>query len=196
MKIGYIRVSSGEQQTLRQELIMKELGVEKIYIEKTSGKNANDRTQLNSLLDYIREGDTVVVESISRFARNTKDLLELVEILNNKNVQFISKKEVIDTNTSSGKFMLTIFGAMAELERNYILERQREGIQAMPLNEEGKRVSLKTGKVTGRPKAQYPSNWKDEYKAWKQKRQTAKVTMENLGLKRSTFYKLVKEYEV
>lgn len=195
MKIGYIRVSSGEQQTLRQELIMQELGVEKIYIEKTSGKNANDRTQLNNLLDYIREGDTVVVESISRFARNTKDLLELVEILNNKNVQFISKKEVIDTNTSSGKFMLTIFGAMAELERNYILERQREGIQAMPLNEEGKRVSLKTGKVTGRPKAQYPSNWKDEYKAWKQKRQTAKVTMENLGLKRSTFYKLVKEYE-
>lgn len=195
MKIGYVRVSSGDQQTLRQELIMQDLGVEKVYIEKISGKNTTDRTQLKDLLEYVREGDTVVVESISRFARNTKDLLELVEILNNKRVQFISKKEVIDTNTPSGKFMLTVFGAMAELERSYILDRQREGIEAMPTNEEGKKVSLKTGKATGRPKAEYPSNWENEYRAWKQGTQTAKATMDNLGLKRTTFYKLVKQYE-
>lgn len=147
------------------------------------------------MLGYIREGDVVVVESISRFARNTKDLLELIEILDQKKVNFISKKETIDTSTSSGKFMLTVFGAMAELERSYILDRQREGIEAMPLNEDGKKVSLKTGRPTGRPKAEYPSNWEDEYGAWKEGKQTARLTMENLGLKRTTFYKLVKQYE-
>lgn len=195
MKIGYIRVSTEEQNTIRQELIMEELGVEKVYIEKISGKNKTDRTQLKDLLDYVREGDTVVVESISRFARDTKDLLELIEILEQKKVNFISKKEVIDTSTPQGKFMLTVFGAMAELERSYILDRQREGIDAMPVNEEGKKVSLKTGRATGRPKVEYPNNWEKEYRVWKDGNQTAKVTMENLGLKRTTFYKLVKQYE-
>ena len=195
MKIGYIRVSTKEQNTIRQELLMQDLEVEKVYIDKVSGKNATDRKQLHEMLEYIREGDTVVVESISRFARNTKDLLELIEILENKKVSFISKKEAIDTTTGTGKFMLTVFGAMAELERSYILDRQREGIEAMPINEEGKKVSLKTGKATGRPKAEYPSNWENEYRAWKQGTQTAKATMDNLGLKRTTFYKLVNQYE-
>lgn len=196
MKIGYVRVSSKGQNTIRQELLMQELGVEKVYIDKASGKNTINRKELNEMLDYVREGDVVVVESISRFARNTKDLLELIEILEKKKVSFISKKEKIDTSTSQGRFMLTVFGAMAELERSYILDRQDEGIKAMPIDEKtGKKYSLKTGRSTGRPNAKYPNNWEQEYNLWKEGTQTAKVTMENLNLKRTTFYKLVKQYE-
>ena len=127
IKIGYIRVSAADQNIGRQEVLMQELGVNEIYIDKASGKN-KDREQLNKMLSYVRKGDTVIVEAISRFARNTKDLLELVEVLSQKEVEFISKKENIDTTTPTGKFMLTIFGAVAELEREYILQRQREGI--------------------------------------------------------------------
>ena len=127
MKIGYVRVSTKEQNTARQEELMKSLDVDKVYIEKMSGRNT-ERPFLQEMMNFVREGDSVVVESISRFARNTKDLLELTEQLSNKHVQFISQKENIDTNTPAGKFMLTIFGAVAELEREYIRQRQREGI--------------------------------------------------------------------
>ena len=127
MKIGYVRVSTQEQNTARQEVLMKELGVDEVYIDKMSGKST-DRPELKKMMQFVRQGDTVIVESISRFARNTKDLLELVEQLTAKGVEFISKKEAIDTTTPSGKFMLTIFGAVAELEREYILQRQKEGI--------------------------------------------------------------------
>jgi DNA invertase Pin-like site-specific DNA recombinase len=125
MKIGYIRVSTQEQNTARQDILMKELGVDKIYSDKVSGKNT-DREQLQEMMSYAREGDSIIVESISRFARNTKDLLELVDKLNSKKVEFVSKKENIDTSTPTGKFMLTVFGAVAELERDYIRQRQKE----------------------------------------------------------------------
>ena len=127
MKIGYIRVSTQEQNTIRQEVLMESLGVDEVYIDRMSGKNTN-RPELQKMMEYVRRGDTVIVESISRFARNTKDLLELVEQLTAKRVEFVSRKEAIDTTTPTGKFMLTIFGAVAELEREYILQRQREGI--------------------------------------------------------------------
>ena len=124
MKIGYVRVSTREQNIARQEVLMQELGVEEIFIDRMSGKNT-DRPELKRMMEYVRKGDTVIVESISRFARNTKDLLNLIEQLNQKHVEFISKKETIDTSTPTGKFMLTVFGAVAELEREYILQRQR-----------------------------------------------------------------------
>lgn len=134
MKIGYVRVSTQEQNTIRQEIIMQNLGVEHLYIDKVSGKNA-DRPELCKTLQFVREGDTVIVGSISRFARNICDLLELVEQLAAKHVEFVSQKEAIDTTTPTGKFMLTIFKAVAELEREYILQRQREGI-ALPKSSE------------------------------------------------------------
>ena len=124
MKIGYVRVSTREQNIARQEVLMQELGVEEIFIDRMSGKNT-DRPELKRMMEYVRQGDTVIVESISRFARNTKDLLNLIEQLNQKHVEFISKKETIETSTPTGKFMLTVFGAVAELEREYILQRQR-----------------------------------------------------------------------
>lgn len=92
MKIGYIRVSTQEQNTMRQEVLMEQLGVDQIYIDRSSGKNAN-RPELKTMSEFVRKGDVVIVESISRFARNTKDLLELVEQLTAKGVEFISQKE-------------------------------------------------------------------------------------------------------
>ena len=91
---------------------MSELGVDMVFIDRASGKNAQ-RPELARMLEFVRQGDTVVVEAISRFARNTRDLLELVEQLTIKGVEFVSRKEAIDTTTPSGKFMLTIFGAVA-----------------------------------------------------------------------------------
>lgn len=129
MKIGYVRVSTEEQNTARQELLMAQLGVEKLFIDKASGKS-KDRPSLEEMLAFVREGDTVIVESISRFARNTKDLLNLVEKLTEKKVEFISKKEAIDTSTPCGKFMLTVFGAMAQLEREQICSARRRALQS------------------------------------------------------------------
>lgn len=181
MKIGYIRVSTSEQNTIRQELLMNELGVEEIYIDKISGKNTN-RPQLKAMLEYVRRGDTVIVSEISRFARNTKDLLELVETLHNKGVEFISKKEAIDTTTPTGKFMLTIFGAVAELEREYILQRQREGIEAAKLQ----------GKYTGRKPKEYPE-WDKVISRWQGGEITAVQAMKILGISKSSFYRQVRK---
>ena len=133
LKIGYIRISTTDQNTARQEFLMEQLGVDEVYIDRMSGKNTN-RPQLQKMMAYVRRGDTVIVESISRFARNTRDLLELVEQLAAKGVEFVSKKEAIDTATPAGKFMLTVFGAVAELEREYILQRQREGVAIAKAN--------------------------------------------------------------
>ena len=118
MKIGYIRVSTQEQNTMRQEVLMQELSVDEVYIDRLSGKNT-DRPELKKMMDYVRKGDTVIVESISRFARNTRDLLVLIEKLTEKGVEFVSRKEAIDTTTPTEKFMLTVFGAVAELARRH-----------------------------------------------------------------------------
>lgn len=181
MKIGYIRVSTEEQNTMRQEVLMDDLGVDEIFMDKASGKST-DRPELKRMLEFVRKGDTVVCESISRFARNTKDLLELIEILNVKGVTFISKKEAIDTNTPTGKFMLTVFGAVAELEREYILQRQREGIA----------VAKKQGKYKGRKRIENP-DFDKVCEKWKRGEITARKAMELLGMKRNTFYRRVKE---
>src|SRR5680860_1645278 len=183
MKIGYVRVSTAEQNTARQEVLMADLGVDKIYLDKASGKDTS-RPELQTMLQYAREGDTVIVESISRFARNTKDLLELVERLKQNKVKFISKKENIDTSTDAGIFMLTVFGAMAQLERSYILDRQREGIA----------IAKQKGVYKGRKKIENDKLAKI-YKEWKANNITAVRAMELLGMKRNTFYRRVAEYE-
>jgi len=185
MKVGYVRVSTTEQNTARQESLMESLGVEKIYIEKVSGKS-KDRPKLQEMMSFVREGDTLIVESISRFARNTRDLLDLVEQLKKKKVEFVSKKENIDTSTPTGQFMLTVFGAMAQLERDTILERQREGI------EEAKKL----GKYKGRkPIAVDEGLFAEQYRLWKNGETQPKYMMRVLGLKPATFYRRVKAYE-
>ncbi len=183
MKIGYVRVSTKEQNTARQEELMKLLEVDRVYIDKMSGKDM-ERPFLQEMMNFVREGDSVVVESISRFARNTKDLLELTEQLSNKHVQFISQKENIDTNTPAGKFMLTIFGAVAELEREYIRQRQREGIE----------IAKQQKKYKGRPAKQLDT-FDEIYQQWKSGNITATSASMQLNISRSTFYRKVTAYE-
>ena len=128
---AYIRVSSKDQQESRQVIAMENRGIpsERIFMEKLSGKDTK-RPMLQLLMNVVQEGDAVVVESISRFARNTRDLLGLVEQLTKKGVEFVSLKEHIDTTKPTGRFTLTIFAAIAELERECTLIRQAEGISA------------------------------------------------------------------
>ena len=102
---------------MRQEVLMESLGVDEVYIERMSGKNTN-RPELQKMMEYVRKGDIVIVESISRFARNTRDLLELVERLTAKGVEFVSRKEAIDTTTPTGKFMLTVLGPWRSWSEN------------------------------------------------------------------------------
>ena len=180
-KIGYIRVSTQEQNTIRQEVLMKSLGVDEVYIDRMSGKNTN-RPELKKMMEYVRKGDTVIVESISRFARNTRDLLELVERLTAKGVEFVSKKEAIDTTTPTGKFMLTVFGAVAELEREYILQRQREGIAIAKAN----------GIYRGRKPIQRPE-FNQVVSLWRSGELTAAEAMRRLDMMSSTFYRRAKE---
>ena len=181
MKIGYIRISTIDQSTARQELLMEQLGVDEVYIDRMSGKNTN-RPELQKMMEYVRKGDTVIVESISRFARNPRDLLELVEKLTVKGVEFVSKKEAIDTTTPTGKFMLTVFGAVAELEREYILQRQREGIA----------IAREQGKYTGRKPIQTPE-FEQVVRDWRSGRITAVEAMRTLHMSKTTFYRRVKE---
>lgn len=159
---------------------MQSLGVDQLYIDRASGKNA-DRTELRKMLTYVRQGDIVIVESISRFARNTRDLLELVEQLTDKQVEFVSQKEAIDTTTPTGKFMLTIFGAVAELEREYILQRQREGIA----------IAKEKGIYKGRKPIER-SELPQVAAQWREGRITAAEAMRRLDMKPSTFYRKVK----
>lgn len=183
MKIGYIRVSTKEQNESRQELLMQQLGVDKVYIDKMSGKDTN-RPQLQEMMAFVRQGDTVVVESISRFARNTKDFLDLMDKLDEKGVAFISKKEAIDTSTPSGKFMMTVFAAIAELERSYILDRQAEGIAI--------------AKAEGRYHGRKPKEIKD-FEKWYNKVKNGETSISHackvLGIARSTWYAHAKAFE-
>lgn len=180
MKIGYVRVSTEEQNTARQEIMLRELGVDELFVDRASGKNA-DRPELNRMMNFVRRGDTVIVESISRFARNTRDLLDLVERLTEKQVEFVSRKEAIDTTTPTGKFMLTVFAAVAELEREYILQRQREGIAIAKLQ----------GKYRGRPPKVYP-DFERIAARWQKGEITAVQAMKQLGMSKTRFYERVK----
>ena len=183
MKVGYVRISTKEQNTARQDLLMQELGVEKVYTDRMSGKS-QDRPELQRMIDFVREGDTVTVESISRFARNTRDLLDLTATLDAKGVQFISRKENIDTSTPTGKFMLAVFGALAELERDNTRERQAEGIA----------IEKEEGRMNGRPRKANDS-FESVYFEVKSGKLSASKGAKQLGISRSTWYRKAREYE-
>jgi len=183
----YIRVSSIEQHTDRQLIAMQGLNIpdENIFIDKLSGKDIK-RPELQRLLSTVKKGDSITVESISRFARNTRDLLSLIDKLNEKGVEFISLKEHIDTTTSTGKFMLTILGAVAELEREYILQRQAEGIAAAKLRD----VRF------GRPPKEPPENFGELVKKWEKKQISTADILRLCKMSRSTFYTKQREYKL
>ncbi len=183
MKVGYIRCSTIEQNEARQLKMMQEQGAEKLFIDKASGKNT-DRAAFKEMRAFVRTGDIVIVESISRIARNTRDLLSIVSELTEKGVEFVSLKESIDTTTPQGRFMLTVFGALAELERENILERQREGIE----------IAKSDGKYKGRKPVDVDEKlFRTVCKKWRNGEMTATAAMKEVGLKPNTFYRRVKE---
>ncbi|MPM57849.1 hypothetical protein SDC9_104673 [bioreactor metagenome] len=182
-RIGYIRVSTEGQNTARQDELLKDCTT--VFTEKVSGKDIENRPELKKMIAYIRKGDTVVVESYSRFARSTRDLLTLVEQLKGKGVAFVSLKENIDTSTPQGELMMTIFAGLAQFERQQILQRQAEGIA----------IAKKDGKYKGRTPIDVDRDrFIKEYEAVKAKKQTAVQAMENLRLKPNTFYRRIKAY--
>lgn len=139
MNIAYIRVSTEEQNEARQKEALEQHDIDKFFIEKASGKNT-DRPELRKMLDWAREGDTIFIHDLSRIARSTKDLLELLDTLAEKNVALVSDKENIDTTTATGKLIVTVIGAINEFERANLLERQKEGIA----------IAKREGKYKGR----------------------------------------------
>ena len=183
MLIGYVRVSTQEQNEQRQLIALNERKTDKIFTNKASGKNTN-RKALKDMLEYVREGDTVITESISRIARSTRDLLTIIDTLTQKKVEFISLKENIDTTTPQGRFMLTVFAALAELERENILQRQKEGIAIAKLQ----------GKYKGRQPIKIDTaQFKAICERWRAGEITAIEAMKKLDLKPNTFYRRVKE---
>jgi len=180
-KIAYVRVSTADQNPERQREMLEKEGIDKWFEEKVSGKDTN-RVELQKMLEYVREGDTVYVEDFSRLSRSVKDLLQVADFLQSKGVQLVSKKENVDTSTATGKLMLTMIGAIAEFERMNIKERQLEGIA----------IAKRDGKYRGRPRKQY-ENFEDVYEKWEKKEITAARASEMLGVSRGTFYNLVKE---
>jgi DNA invertase Pin-like site-specific DNA recombinase len=194
-KFGYIRVSSSDQNIDRQHDKMLALGIDErdIFVDKQSGKDF-ERSSYQLLKRMVREDDTVVIDSITRLGRNMKDTQKEYHWFVEKkvNLEFI-KEPMLNTDNASDDVMkkainqiiLTILTAFAEHERNEIKQRQAEGIAA----------AKSRGKHLGRPKAEYPSNFEMVYKNWKDGELKAVEAMEELNLTKSTFYKLVKQYE-
>jgi DNA invertase Pin-like site-specific DNA recombinase len=138
---------------------------------------------LQKLLATIQPGDTVMVESVSRFARNTRDLLELIDKLAAKNVDFVSQKEHIDTTTPTGKFMLTVFAAVSELERSYILQRQAEGIA----------VAKAQGVHLGRTAVPLPEGFDENVAQWQRGEMPFQEMLRLCGMSKTTFYRRQQE---
>lgn len=178
---GYARVSTEAQNLDRQIDVLKKYGVDKIYNEKMTGTK-KDRPELTKMLDRMTEGDTVVIESLSRLGRSTKDLIELTELFHEKGVNLVSLKEAIDTNTSTGKLLFTLMSAIAQFERDCIADRTREGLKS----------ARARGKVGGRPKMN-PDNVKKAIKLYNTGQYSIKEIEELTGVKKSTLYRNVQK---
>ena len=182
--IAYIRVSTLEQNEGRQLEMMKAYNIDETFIEKLSGKDM-ERPQLQTMIKFSRKGDTIYIESFSRLARNTKDLLDIVEALGEKGVKVISLKEGLDTGTPTGKLMLTMIGAIATFERENLLERQREGIQ----------LAKEQGKYKGRAAKKLPQNFDEIYSQYMSRKITKTTMAELCEVSRPVMDRLIKEYE-
>ena len=178
MLVGYARVSTQDQDPALQLDALKAAGCEKVFTEKASGAQ-RERPQLQAALDYMREGDTLVIWKLDRLARSLKQLIETVEGLATRGIGLRSLTEAIDTTTSGGKLIFHIFGALAEFERGVIRERTRAGLDA----------ARARGRTGGRPPALSP----DDLAAAKAMLRDPDITVEQvarrLGVVPSTLYR-------
>lgn len=184
--IGYVRVSSADQNEARQIKALEdfEKPIHKIFVDKCSGKNT-ERPQLQKMLEYVRDGDVVIVSEYARLARSSTDLLRIVKELQDKGVEIISLREKLDTTTPEGRFMLTVFAGLSEFEREMIRERQREGIA----------IAKAAGKYKGgKPIPIDMEMFRAECKKWRAGEQTAVTTMRHMNMKPNRFYRKVKEF--
>ena len=182
MNIGYVRVSSVDQNEARQLEALSKYNIDKWFTEKVSAKDAR-RPQLKAMLEFAREGDTIYIHDFSRLARSTSDLLNIVEELKAKNIHLVSNKENIDTSTPTGKLMLTMIGAINEFERTNLLERQREGIS----------IAKREGKYKGRKEVNIPEFQKHYERYMKREVNKAQLSKE-LKISRPTLDKLISQY--
>ena len=195
---NYIRVSSKEQNEARQVEAMNKWNKENNVtnaielVDKATGTNTN-RDKLQLMLQVLDKGDLVVIKSIDRLSRNYKECKQLWEEITNKGADIVViDMPMLDTRQYKdllGSFIsdliLSVLGYVAEQETEFRKQRQAEGIA----------IAKAQGKHLGRPKATYPNNWNKVYSQWKHKEITGKKAMETMNLKRTTFYKLVKDYE-
>lgn len=182
-KVAYIRVSTVEQNDARQREAMASHGIDRYFIDHASGKNMN-RPQLQELLKYIREGDTVYVSEFARLGRSTADLLQLVQQIQDSGAHLISLKESFDTSTPAGKLQMTMLAAIAEFERAMILERQKEGIA----------IAKREGKYKGRKQVSVP-NIGEYYDSYMRREKNKVQIATELGISRNTLDRLFKEYK-
>lgn len=183
MNIAYVRVSTQEQNESRQIEALSNYKIDKWYTEKISGKNS-DRPQLQAMLDFAREGDTIFIHDFSRLARSTKDLLEIVELLKQKSITLVSHHENIDTSTPTGKLMLTMIAAINEFERNNLLERQAEGIE----------IAKRKGVYKGR-KPVAVKDFSQQYERYQRREVTKSGLAKELRISRPTLDKLIAEHQ-
>ena len=185
MKVAYVRVSTAEQNEERQVQALKPYEIDKWFTEKISGKNT-ERPQLKEMLNYVREGDTVLVHDWSRLSRSASDLLGLIEKLSKKNVKLISIKENFDTSTPTGKLMLGLIASINQFERENLLERQREGIA----------IAKQQGKYTGRKPNKYDEKQLEEIMTGiASKTMTVTEASKQLNVTRATVYNILKRHE-
>ena len=180
MIYGYARVSTADQNLDRQNDALNKCGIDRLYCEKMSGTKKN-RPELDAMLCELRDGDTVVIESLSRLGRSVKNLAELIELFNEKNVRLVSLKETIDTTSSTGKLLFSILASLCQFERDVLAERTSEGLAA----------ARARGRVGGRPK----TNSKAVEKAvalYNTKQYTVSEITSLTSVSRSTLYRAIK----
>lgn len=185
MKVGYCRVSTIEQNEERQIQSLKDAGCEKIFSDKCSGKDTN-RPGFTQMMEFIREGDVLYVSEFSRLGRSTKDLLNIIEELNSKDIHVISQKEDFNTSTPQGKLMLTFFAGIATFERELMLQRQREGIE----------IAKAKGKYKGRQEKKRPPEWEEWKALYDQRKITATELAKRCKVSRPIIYKWFNEEQI
>lgn len=184
MNVGYIRVSSENQNYDRQYAALADK-VDKVFCEKKSGKKLEGRTELQNLIDYVREGDTVYVSSIDRLGRNLVDILTVSNELETKKVNVVSIKEGIDTKTQLGRMYMVIAGILAEVELTLINERAAEG----------RAVAKAEGRTGGRPRVEIKDSQKVLFEKYLNGEISSYCCQDSMKMSRATFFRRVKEYK-